>query len=159
MFIFNKIRKLTIANQKLPEPRRGLEPRTPSLPWKCSTNWAIPAGRCGSAVWVWVCIGQGSGYCGVFLLGFSGLFSHAHSLSHTGRTLTPTPTPRPSCRHVGRAGFEPTKALASRFTVCPSWPLWYLPVCQSQWRDSNPRPADYKSAALTSWATLANQRT
>jgi hypothetical protein len=28
---------------------------------------------------------------------------------------------------VGRAGFEPTKAYASRFTVCPSWPLWYLP--------------------------------
>src|SRR5512133_905995 len=28
---------------------------------------------------------------------------------------------------VGRAGFEPTKAFASRFTVCPSWPLWYLP--------------------------------
>ena len=28
---------------------------------------------------------------------------------------------------VGRAGFEPTKASASRFTVCPSWPLWYLP--------------------------------
>ena len=30
-------------------------------------------------------------------------------------------------RLVGRAGFEPTKAYASRFTVCPSWPLWYLP--------------------------------
>ena len=29
---------------------------------------------------------------------------------------------------VGRAGFEPTKAFASRFTVCPSWPLWYLPI-------------------------------
>ena len=29
---------------------------------------------------------------------------------------------------VGRAGFEPTKAYASRFTVCPSWPLWYLPI-------------------------------
>ena len=29
---------------------------------------------------------------------------------------------------VGRAGFEPTKACASRFTVCPSWPLWYLPI-------------------------------
>ena len=30
-------------------------------------------------------------------------------------------------KFVGRAGFEPTKAYASRFTVCPSWPLWYLP--------------------------------
>ena len=28
---------------------------------------------------------------------------------------------------VGGAGFEPTKAYASRFTVCPSWPLWYPP--------------------------------
>ena len=27
---------------------------------------------------------------------------------------------------------------------------------QSQWRDSNPRPADYKSAALANWATLAS---
>ena len=30
---------------------------------------------------------------------------------------------------VGRDGFEPPKAYASRFTVCPIWPLWYLPVC------------------------------
>ncbi len=41
------------------------------------------------------------------------------------------PFPRFGCRnflfYVGRAGFEPTKAFASRFTVCPSWPLWYLP--------------------------------
>ena len=29
---------------------------------------------------------------------------------------------------VGREGFEPPKAYASRFTVCPSWPLWYLPI-------------------------------
>src|SRR4030095_3060773 len=28
---------------------------------------------------------------------------------------------------LGRAGFEPAKALASRFTVCPVWPLRYLP--------------------------------
>ena len=28
---------------------------------------------------------------------------------------------------VGRDGFEPPKAYASRFTVCPIWPLWYLP--------------------------------
>ena len=31
---------------------------------------------------------------------------------------------------VGKAGFEPTKAYASRFTVCPSWPLWYFPKIQ-----------------------------
>ena len=34
--------------------------------------------------------------------------------------------PRP-VRTVGRDGFEPPKAYASRFTVCPIWPLWYLP--------------------------------
>ncbi len=27
---------------------------------------------------------------------------------------------------VERAGFEPAKASASRFTVCPLWPLGYL---------------------------------
>jgi hypothetical protein len=38
----------------------------------------------------------------------------------------------------------------NRFTVCRVWPLRYLPLylLPSQWRDSNPRPADYKSAAL-----------
>ena len=25
---------------------------------------------------------------------------------------------------VGKDGFEPPKAYASRFTVCPIWPLW-----------------------------------
>ena len=29
---------------------------------------------------------------------------------------------------VGKDGFEPPKACASRFTVCPIWPLWYLPI-------------------------------
>ena len=31
---------------------------------------------------------------------------------------------------------------------------WVSPL-KSRWRDSNPRPADYKSAALASWATSA----
>ena len=76
-------------------------------------------------------------------------------------------------RSVGRSGFEPLKSKDSGFTVRPIWPLWNLPdsdyqpacrqacrqlpisYCQlsidtmSQQRDSNPRPADYKSAALT----------
>src|SRR5262249_40355780 len=30
---------------------------------------------------------------------------------------------------VGRGGFEPPKAFASRFTVCPLWPVGYLPAC------------------------------
>ena len=56
---------------------------------------------------------------------------------------------------VGRGGFEPPKAYANRFTVCPIWPLWNLPNIFSKlsknvslWTDSNRRPADYKSAAL-----------
>src|SRR5262245_6484239 len=39
---------------------------------------------------------------------------------------------------VGRGGFEPPKAYASRFTVCPLWPLGYLPEpAGMRW---NPRP-------------------
>ena len=37
-------------------------------------------------------------------------------------------TPRSrSVYFVGRAGFEPAKLKNNRFTVCPRWPLEYLP--------------------------------
>src|SRR5215468_5566591 len=55
---------------------------------------------------------------------------------------------------VGRGGFEPPKAFASRFTVCPLWPLGYLPeswLMDHRWRwreDLNPRPTAYKAVAL-----------
>ncbi len=64
---------------------------------------------------------------------------------------------------VGKDGFEPPNSGENRFTVCCRWPLDYLPDgnhylpanqlspgCHawSQRRESNPRPADYKSAAL-----------
>src|SRR5215510_16559863 len=55
---------------------------------------------------------------------------------------------------VGRGGFEPPKAFASRFTVCPLWPLGYLPESWLmgflwRWReDLNPRPTAYKAVAL-----------
>ncbi len=50
------------------------------------------------------------------------------------------------------------RSFRNGFTVRPIWPLWYLPCPKhltlkkelSRWRDSNPRPADYKSAALAS---------
>ena len=32
-----------------------------------------------------------------------------------------------SLKNVGKDGFEPPKSKDSRFTVCPIWPLWYLP--------------------------------
>ena len=31
-------------------------------------------------------------------------------------------------QRVGKDGFEPPKVKTSRFTVCPIWPLWYLPL-------------------------------
>ena len=38
------------------------------------------------------------------------------------------PTELIPLKFVGGGGFEPPKACASRFTVCPSWPLWYPPL-------------------------------
>lgn len=64
---------------------------------------------------------------------------------------------------VERGGFEPPKAYASRFTVCPVWPLRYLsrktchkpqksksgPARNWSWRqDSNLQPGAYKAPAL-----------
>ena len=36
---------------------------------------------------------------------------------------------------VGRAGFEPAKLKNNRFTVCPRWPLEYLPY----YKDRSPQ--------------------
>ncbi len=50
---------------------------------------------------------------------------------------------------VDEGGFEPPKRSRNRFTVCPLWPLGNSSIGNwSWWTDSNPRPADYKSAAL-----------
>ena|SRR6266480_78870 len=43
---------------------------------------------------------------------------------------------------LGRAGFEPAKALASRFTVCPVWPLRYLPFPGRKTRQGEAAHAD-----------------
>jgi hypothetical protein len=85
---------------------------------------------------------------------------HSHTLT--------LPYCAPPARVVGKDGFEPPNSEENRFTVCCRWPLDYLPgftfprltrmshfgkqlFCQlSQRRESNPRPADYKSAALPS---------
>ena len=79
---------------------------------------------------------------------------------------------------VGKDGFEPPNSEENRFTVCCRWPLDYLPDGVlpagqahpisgkrlfrqlSQRRESNPRPADYKSAALPSellWHVFYNK--
>ena len=85
---------------------------------------------------------------------------------------------------MGRRGFEPLKSKDSGFTVRPIWPLWNLPFLpefhllfintpeikkvlqffaeKSQRRDSNPRPADYKSAALPAellWLLISGMMT
>ena len=50
---------------------------------------------------------------------------------------------------VGGQGWIRTiEVTDGRFTVCSLWPLGNLPTFWSWWTDSNPRPADYKSAAL-----------
>ena len=55
-------------------------------------------------------------------------------------------------RSGGGRWIRTTEGIASRFTVCPLWPLGNSPIFScavwSWWTDSNPRPADYKSAAL-----------
>ena len=55
-------------------------------------------------------------------------------------------------RFGGGRWIRTTEGIASRFTVCPLWPLGNSPIFNyavwSWWTDSNPRPADYKSAAL-----------
>ena len=47
----------------------------------------------------------------------------------------------------GRGWIRTTEVSDNRFTVCPLWPLGNPPIW-SWWTESNPRPADYKSAAL-----------
>src|SRR5713101_7906396 len=45
----------------------------------------------------------------------------------------------PSHAVVGRGGFEPPKAFASRFPVCPLWPLGYLPESAGMRREAPSR--------------------
>ena len=81
--------------------------------------------------------------------------------------FAPTASKVLGCYGGGR-WIRTTEGIASRFTVCPLWPLGNSPIFNfeallslkpkpgeagwiwrwSWWTDSNPRPADYKSAAL-----------
>ena len=49
---------------------------------------------------------------------------------------------------VGADGFEPSKSLTTDLQSAPFGHSGTLPYYWSWWTDSNPRPADYKSAAL-----------
>ena len=62
-----------------------------------------------------------------------------------------------NCVLGGSGWIRTTEVVDNRFTVCPLWPLgntptftiYFLPINSwSWWTDLNPRPADYKSAAL-----------
>ena len=70
---------------------------------------------------------------------------------------------------MGRAGFEPTKTYVSRFTVCPSWPLWYLPnfhllkqtvvyLLQRTWADRGSRTHDLLITNQLLWPTELHRR-
>src|SRR5207245_8094257 len=59
-----------------------------------------------------------------------GSLSTAELFPHSRSARNPSPQ-----KMVGRGGFAPPKAFASRFTVCPLWPLGYLPAGFS---DCNP---------------------
>ena len=108
------------------ERETRFELATLSLEGWCSTNWATPA-----------FFGRQMYY---FYLNIKSYLSFI---------------PKMIC---GESRIRTYEGEAIRFTVWPRWPLEYLPnfkISKSRWRDSNPRPADYKSAALASWATSA----
>ena len=49
----------------------------------------------------------------------------------------------------GERWIRTIEVVDNRFTVCSLWPLGNLSMKDWSWRwDSNPQPADYKSAAL-----------
>ncbi len=58
-------------------------------------------------------------------------------------------TPEPLPHNLGRGRWIRTiECSANGFTVRPLWPLGNPSKSWSWWRESNPQPADYKSAAL-----------
>ena len=68
------------------------------------------------------------------------------TLALARRCSTPEPLP-----HIGRGRWIRTiESTANGFTVRPLWPLGNPSINKywSWWRESNPQPADYKSAAL-----------
>ncbi len=99
--------------------------------------------------------------CSLWPLGNSPIFKN---FGAGGRTRTPdllitnqllyqlSYTSKKIFKKVGRDGFEPSKSSTSDLQ---SDPFGHLGTCpykndknKSWWTDSNPRPADYKSAAL-----------
>ncbi len=91
-------------------------------------------------------------------------WAHPNEIDTTPTFLQVSPDPsrfrpgRTVVRLVERGGFEPPKAIASRFTVCPVWPLRYLSVKPvSPWRTAAP-PAQH-SIHLNTYHHRAATRT
>src|SRR5690606_621952 len=59
---------------------------------------------------------------------------------------------------VGRDGFEPSKAYASRFTVCPIWPLWNLPKREREWTHTLMRSCDLARAGGDFFAFFGREK-
>ena len=69
------------------------------------------------------------------------------------RTITKKKALQMKCFYGGRWWIRTTEVIDDRFTVCSLWPLGKPSIFNYQldwswWTDLNPRPADYKSAAL-----------
>src|SRR4026209_1263889 len=117
------------------EPMSGLEPETSSLPRPRSANlatWARPIAVSSEPTWR---LERETGFepatpslegwrstAELFPLARQSrpLFFLSVPLFHAASTTQSV---------VGRGGLAPPKASASRFTVCPLWPLGYLPAC------------------------------
>ena len=90
-------------------------------------------------------------------LGFSRISLRSNVTRHKAN-ITEKSTCNSKCFFLGGRGWiRTTEVTDNRFTVCPLWPLgnsptykayWNSRLVWSWWTDLNPRPADYKSAAL-----------
>ena len=58
--------------------------------------------------------------------------------------------------NVGGDGFEPPKAYASRFTVCPIWPLWYPPENSIFQNNVHPRRGAFRTTKIRIGFEFAN---
>ena len=126
---------------------KGIEPLTPSLPWKCSTpelHWQCQnrENRAGDETRT---RDPQLGRLMLYQLSYARLLP-ASCMKQTVQAV--------NVKLVGVVGFEPTQLKAPDLQSGPALLLRRTPLFQgtkhfpSQQRDSNPRPADYKSAAL-----------
>ena len=102
----------------------GFEPVTSSLPRKRSTPelHRLKIFRAGDRVRTGdIQLGRLT----LYQLSYSRIFWNKFQISIFQKTFYPVFL---GTLFVGRAGFEPAKVKTNRFTVCPRWPLEYLPA-------------------------------